>query len=350
MSRSLVSRSRRPSEMTSLTARSGCSRIRRRMSAPRIATAWTSSSVSIGRRAALVVEHRQLAEDVAGAEVRQRDRAAVGVLADGAGVPGADDVARVALVALAEDRCGWAGTAAGPRPPRRARGRPARASRRPGRWPAVLPPPRCSTPSVTSITQRRRRSRRALAAAAAHAVPGRGEQQGQQRRGNGAGQGDDRDAGGHRQQVARVVQRAARRPRRAARPSRRPRRPRRSRSRRRARSSARAARAVEVAAGRGDPRAGELAAAPAGSRSACAVVAAASARSRAWRSARASCRRERARREAGGDVPGLLRLRDGRGRAARAPPAWRPGGAAGMRRSNVACPPSPWAETSERWT
>ena len=54
-------------------------------------------------RAPLVVEHRQLAEDVAGAEVRQRDRAAVGVLADRAGVAGAHDVARVRLVALAED-------------------------------------------------------------------------------------------------------------------------------------------------------------------------------------------------------------------------------------------------------
>src|SRR4051812_6496595 len=56
-----------------------------------------------GRRAAFVVEHRQLAEDVAGAEGRQGDRAAVRVLADGARVAGADDIARVARVALAED-------------------------------------------------------------------------------------------------------------------------------------------------------------------------------------------------------------------------------------------------------
>ena len=33
-------------------------------------------------RAQLVVEHRQLAEDVAGPEVRERDDAPVGVLAD----------------------------------------------------------------------------------------------------------------------------------------------------------------------------------------------------------------------------------------------------------------------------
>ena len=54
-------------------------------------------------RAQLVVEHRQLAEDVAGPEVRERDDAPVGVLAHGAGVAGAHDVARVAGVALAED-------------------------------------------------------------------------------------------------------------------------------------------------------------------------------------------------------------------------------------------------------
>ena len=54
-------------------------------------------------RAQLVVEHRQLAEDVARAEVRERDDAPVGVLAHGAGVAGAHDVAGVAGVALAED-------------------------------------------------------------------------------------------------------------------------------------------------------------------------------------------------------------------------------------------------------
>ena len=52
------------------------------MSAPRIAS--TSSVVDRldGGRAALVVEHRQLAEDVARAERRERDLAPVGVLAD----------------------------------------------------------------------------------------------------------------------------------------------------------------------------------------------------------------------------------------------------------------------------
>src|SRR5205085_1516547 len=54
-------------------------------------------------RTVLVLEHRQLAEDVARTEVRERDRATVGMLADGARVAGAHDVAGVALVALAED-------------------------------------------------------------------------------------------------------------------------------------------------------------------------------------------------------------------------------------------------------
>ena len=54
-------------------------------------------------RAALVVEHGQLAKDVPGAKRGERDRAPVGVCAEGACVAGAHDVARVALVALAED-------------------------------------------------------------------------------------------------------------------------------------------------------------------------------------------------------------------------------------------------------
>src|SRR5215207_9844650 len=53
-------------------------------------------------RAALGVEHRQLAEDVARAERRQRDLATVRVLAQRAGVAAADDVAGVGVVALAE--------------------------------------------------------------------------------------------------------------------------------------------------------------------------------------------------------------------------------------------------------
>src|SRR5262249_37181344 len=54
------------------------------------------------RRAALVIEHRQLAEDVAQTELRERDRAAVLVLADRAHMPRAHAVAGVALIALAE--------------------------------------------------------------------------------------------------------------------------------------------------------------------------------------------------------------------------------------------------------
>jgi len=64
-----------------------------------------------GRRAPLVVEHRQFAEDVPGPEVRQRDRAPVGMLAHGARVAAAHDVARVARVALAEDDLAGAETA-----------------------------------------------------------------------------------------------------------------------------------------------------------------------------------------------------------------------------------------------
>ena len=56
-----------------------------------------------GRRSPLVVEHGKLAEDVTRTEVREGDRAAVGIRADGAGMTGAHDVARVAVVALAED-------------------------------------------------------------------------------------------------------------------------------------------------------------------------------------------------------------------------------------------------------
>jgi hypothetical protein len=56
------------------------------------------------RRAALVLEHRQLAEDVAGAERRERDRAPVAVRADRPRVALANDVAGVARVALAKHR------------------------------------------------------------------------------------------------------------------------------------------------------------------------------------------------------------------------------------------------------
>ena len=56
-----------------------------------------------GCRSPLVVEHGKLAEDVTGTEVRERDDAAVGIRADGAGMTAAHDVARVARVALPED-------------------------------------------------------------------------------------------------------------------------------------------------------------------------------------------------------------------------------------------------------
>ncbi len=57
-----------------------------------------------GGGAALVLEHRQLAEDVSGPERRERDRAPVAVAAHRARLPLAHDVAGVALIALAEDR------------------------------------------------------------------------------------------------------------------------------------------------------------------------------------------------------------------------------------------------------
>ena len=55
-----------------------------------------------GRRAALVLEQRELAEDIARAERRERDRTPAGMLADRASMAGANDVAGVARVALAE--------------------------------------------------------------------------------------------------------------------------------------------------------------------------------------------------------------------------------------------------------
>ena len=81
---------------------SGCSPISLRMSGPSTPTTIVVSIASHGGRAALVLEHRELAEDVAGAERRERDRAPVAVRADRARVALADDVAGVAGVALAE--------------------------------------------------------------------------------------------------------------------------------------------------------------------------------------------------------------------------------------------------------
>ncbi len=93
-----------PSATASLTAISACSRISRRMSRPEDRERLEVVDRLDGGRAPLVVEHRQLAEDLAGAERGERDLAAVGVLADRPRVAAADDVARVGGVALAEDR------------------------------------------------------------------------------------------------------------------------------------------------------------------------------------------------------------------------------------------------------
>ena len=102
-SRSLVSRKRRPSDASELDRDL-------RVLAQQAAHVAAEDRDRLGvverldrRRAPLVVEHRQLAEDVAGTEVGERDRAAVGVLAHGASSAVAHDVTRAALVALAED-------------------------------------------------------------------------------------------------------------------------------------------------------------------------------------------------------------------------------------------------------
>ena len=70
-------------------------------------------------RAHLAVEHRQLAEDVAGAEVGERDRPPVGVLAGDPEAAAADDVAGVGVVALVKD-AGAAGKGARHGDPREA--------------------------------------------------------------------------------------------------------------------------------------------------------------------------------------------------------------------------------------
>ena len=128
------------------------------------------------RRAPLVVEHRQLAEDVAGPERRERDLAPVGVLADGARVAGAHDVAGVGVVALAEDGLAAveARAARRPRRPLEVRGpellehghprRAARRSPRSCRHRAGIPRParhrrarRCLHQTASSARSRRRR-------------------------------------------------------------------------------------------------------------------------------------------------------------------------------------------------
>ena len=81
----------------------GVPRISARMSEPRIASASRSSIAS-------TVAERRSSSNIAsspkmspGPNVRERDLAAVGVLAQGARVAGAHDVAGVGVVALAED-------------------------------------------------------------------------------------------------------------------------------------------------------------------------------------------------------------------------------------------------------
>ena len=85
--RSLISRRRRPSAITRRMAICGCSPISRRMSGPSTPTTLGRLERLDGGRAQLVLEHRELAEDIAGAERRERDRAPVAVLAHGAGCP-----------------------------------------------------------------------------------------------------------------------------------------------------------------------------------------------------------------------------------------------------------------------
>ena len=86
----------------SFTAISGCSFSSRLRSPARIATARRRDRLHRGR-AHLPAEHRQLAEDLAGADVGERDRAPVGVLTGDARLPALQHVTGVAGVALAQD-------------------------------------------------------------------------------------------------------------------------------------------------------------------------------------------------------------------------------------------------------
>ena len=88
--------------MTRRVEISGCSVISLRMSGPEHGHHEGGLDRLDGGRAELVLEHRQLAEEVARPEGRKRDRAPVAMLADGARVALANHVAGVAGVALAE--------------------------------------------------------------------------------------------------------------------------------------------------------------------------------------------------------------------------------------------------------
>ena len=169
-------------------------------------------------RAALVVEHRQLAEDVARAERRERDLAAVGVLADRSRVAGADEVARVRLVALAEDRPRPRRSAAGGRPRPPARGPTPPAARRPAPGRGARPFPVCS-PSLRRCLPLRAASTRSLqsrgferplATAPREAAIGVGGQRGEDRDREQDRQGDQQHARDHLEHAAGVPERRRR--------------------------------------------------------------------------------------------------------------------------------------------
>ncbi len=77
------------------------------MSGPSTATTLVSLHRLHGRRAQLVLEHRQLAKDISRSEGGERDRAPVGVLANRTSTARAHDVARIACVALSEHDLPW---------------------------------------------------------------------------------------------------------------------------------------------------------------------------------------------------------------------------------------------------
>ena len=214
---------------------SGCSRSSRRMSPPRIAEHLEVVGRLDGRRAPLVVEHRELAEDVAGAERGQRDLAPVRVLADRARVAGVHDVAGVRVVALAEYDL-----AAREAPRHRHVGDAtqvvgARALRTPARGPAARPSPQrsraCADATRAAMRAGDPRARsghveRSLAAPADHrAAP---SQASSQTSASGQQHGGARAARPRRRPRARAARRRTRRP--ASRRRRRRRRPRRGTS------------------------------------------------------------------------------------------------------------------------
>ena len=225
-SRSLVARSRRAERRRrASTAISACSRISRRMSAPRIASASSVVDRLDGRRAALVVEHRQLAEDVAGAERGERDLAPVGVLADRARVAASGRCSTCSSRRPRGRRPRRPRSAAARRPRPRAprsvgaelarRPAPARAARRcPRRGPASAGIPHGRRATGPSVAQRHAQRRRARARAgaggrAAAASPASSATSAERER---DGERDQRDAGDDLEHAQRVARRVAGRP------------------------------------------------------------------------------------------------------------------------------------------